>query len=148
MIRMLVFATLCFFGLGAPAWAAAIQIDDLQAHVDNTENRLEVFMVISNTSAATDTLYAVKSKAAATTRLSVSSEEEERALESAGQEGKEAIAIEVRPNEPVTLHEEGTHIEMRGLKSPLKEGEVVALTLFFENAGPVKVKATIVEEEE
>jgi len=37
----------------------------------------------------------------------------------------------------------GTHLMLTGLKAPLKEGDVLTLTLTFETAGPLTVEAPI-----
>jgi len=52
--------------------------------------------------------------------------------------GGEGIAV--KPGETVALAPGGVHIMFVGLKSPLKAGERVPLTLEFRNAGPVDVE--------
>ena len=53
----------------------------------------------------------------------------------------EAIVLE--PNEPVSLRPNGTHLMVFGLKQPLKEGDMMPLTLQFEKAGAAKIEAMI-----
>ena len=76
MIKKFALAAVCAIGLASPAFAASIQIDDAEAIFEADENTFEVFMTITNSGAAADTLYAVKSKVAKSSRLNVSSIEE------------------------------------------------------------------------
>jgi len=52
-------------------------------------------------------------------------------------------AIDLEPNQPVTLEPGGMHLMVVGLKQPLKEGDMFPLTLKFEKAGEIKVEAKI-----
>ncbi len=52
-------------------------------------------------------------------------------------------AIDVNPDEPVTLEPGGFHVMLIGLKEKLKEGEALPLTLTFEKAGEVTVDVPI-----
>jgi copper(I)-binding protein len=51
--------------------------------------------------------------------------------------------IDVKPGETHVLKPMGEHIMLFNLKHPLKEGDVVDLTLNFEKAGPIAVKAPV-----
>ncbi len=148
MIKKLALAAACAIGLAAPAYAASIQIDDAEAIFEADENTFEVFMTITNSGATADTLYAVKSKIAKSSRLNVSSIEEEHALSAKGEEGVQATALPVEPGQPLILSEEGAHIVLEDVKAQVEEGETIILTLFFENAGPIKVKAMVKAEKE
>jgi len=51
--------------------------------------------------------------------------------------------LEIKPGATVALKPGGYHVMLMELKQPLKEGETVPLTLRFEKAGSVDVKASI-----
>jgi hypothetical protein len=52
-------------------------------------------------------------------------------------------AIDFKPGETLVLKPMGDHIMLFNLKQPLKEGDTVDLTLTFEKAGPIAVKAGV-----
>ena len=54
-----------------------------------------------------------------------------------------ADAIEVPANGMLEMKPGGYHIMLMGLARPLKEGDEIELTLTFEKAGEVKVKAKV-----
>ena len=141
-------AAVCAIGLASPASAASIQIADAEAIFEADENTFEVFMTITNIGATADSLYAVKSNIAKSSRLNVSSIEEEHALEAKGEEAIQATALPVEPGQPLVLSDEGAHIVLEDVKTQVEEGETIVITLFFENAGAIKVKAMVIEEEE
>ncbi len=148
MIKKLALAAVCAIGLASQTYAATIQIDDAEAIFEADENTFEVFMTITNSGATADTLYAVKSKIAKSSRLNVSSIEEEHALSAKGEEAVQATALPVEPGQPLILSDEGAHIVLEGVKTEVEEGKTITLTLFFENAGPIEVKAIVKAEEE
>ncbi len=147
MIKKLALAAVCAFGLASPTYAASIQINDAEAIFEADENRFEVFMKITNSGATADTLYAVKSKVAKSSRLNVSSIEQEHSLEAKGKDAVQTTALSVEPGQPLILSDEGAHIVLEDVKKKVKEGETFSLRLFFENAGPVKVKVMVKAEE-
>jgi hypothetical protein len=51
--------------------------------------------------------------------------------------------IDLKPGETHLLKPMGEHIMLFNLKHPLKEGDLVDLTLNFEKAGPIEVKAKV-----
>ncbi len=148
MIKKLALAAVCAFGLASPAYAASIQIGDAEAVFEADENTFEVFMTITNSGATADMLYAVKSKIAKSSRLNLSSIEEEHTLAAKGQEAVQATALPVEPGQPLVLSDEGAHIVLEDVKTQVEEGETLMVTLFFENAGPIKVKAMVKAEKE
>ncbi len=148
MMKKLALAAVCAIGLASPAFAASIQIDDAEAIFEADANTFEVFMTITNSGTTTDSLYAAKSKIAKSSRLNVSGIEEEHALAAKGEEAVQATALPVEPGQPLILSDEGAHIVLEGVKTEVEEGETIVLTLFFENAGPIKVKAMVKAEEE
>jgi copper(I)-binding protein len=52
-------------------------------------------------------------------------------------------AIAIRPGASVVLKPGGYHLMMMDLKAPLKEGDLLKLTLVFEKAGEIEVEATV-----
>jgi copper(I)-binding protein len=52
-------------------------------------------------------------------------------------------AIDLKPGETLVLKPMADHIMLFNLKQPLKEGDTVDLTLTFEKAGPIAVKAGV-----
>jgi copper(I)-binding protein len=143
MIKKLALAAVCAIGLASPAYAASIQVTHAEAFFEADDNRFEVFMTITNSGATADTLYAVKSKVAKSSSLNVSSlEEEEKGLESI-----QTTTLSVKPGQPLVLSEEGAHIQLEEVKTQVEVGETMMVTLFFENAGPIKVKVMVKAEE-
>ncbi len=51
--------------------------------------------------------------------------------------------IDLKPGSSHVLAPMGEHIMLLGLKQPLKEGDLVKLTLTFANAGPIEVEASV-----
>jgi copper(I)-binding protein len=56
---------------------------------------------------------------------------------------RQVDAIEVKPGAMVTLAPGGLHVMLVGLKQPLKQGDKVPMTLWFEKAGKVEVQLAI-----
>jgi copper(I)-binding protein len=56
---------------------------------------------------------------------------------------REVEAIEVKPGEAATLEPGGFHVMLMGLKEPLTAGDVLPLTLIFEQAGEVTLEVPI-----
>lgn len=52
-------------------------------------------------------------------------------------------AIALKPGDSVVLGPQGDHLMLMDLKAPLKEGDLVKLTLTFEKAGPIEVEASV-----
>ncbi len=51
--------------------------------------------------------------------------------------------IDLKPGESVILKPMASHVMLFDLKQPLKEGDLVKLTLTFAKAGPIEVEGTI-----
>lgn len=51
--------------------------------------------------------------------------------------------VAVRAGKSIILNPHGFHVMLIGLRSPLKEGEILPLTLVFERAGEITIEATI-----
>jgi copper(I)-binding protein len=52
-------------------------------------------------------------------------------------------AVAVPAGKSVVLKPGGYHVMLMDLKQPLKEGDLLNLTLVFEKAGPIEVEATV-----
>lgn len=52
-------------------------------------------------------------------------------------------SLDLEPGKSRVLKPSGEHIMMFDLKQPLKEGDLVKLTLVFEKAGPIEVEASV-----
>jgi copper(I)-binding protein len=131
----------------APALAGSIEVDEVRAVVEmeNGESAAALFMTITNNGNRSDRLYAAKSKVARTAELRAEGHEDDRVL-AAGDGGHRhatAVAFEVKPGERLELRDGGQHVMLHDLRSDLQVGDVVAVTLFFEEAGPVKITANV-----
>lgn len=51
--------------------------------------------------------------------------------------------VDIPAGKSVVLNPRGYHMMLIGLKSPLKEGDILPLTLLFERAGEVTIEASI-----
>lgn len=51
--------------------------------------------------------------------------------------------IALKPGTSIVLQPSGDHVMLMDLKAPLKEGDLVKMTLTFEKAGPIEVEATV-----
>ncbi len=52
-------------------------------------------------------------------------------------------ALDLKPGESHILKPAGEHMMLFDLKQPLKEGDLVKLTLVFEKAGPIEVEGSV-----
>jgi len=112
--------------------------------MEGTTDRGDLFMSITNNGSAPDRLYAVKAKKIAKKAVLEAGSEEEVL---AGEE-KQTASLEIKPGETQVLSEEGAHVELFGLKAPLKVGDTFEATLYFETAGKVKTTVTVKKEED
>lgn len=92
------------------------------------------FLTIENTGAVADRLVSATSTVAAKTQI------HEMAMEGEVMKMRELTeGIEIPAGETVVLAPGGLHIMFIGLKQAFVEGETIAVTLTFENAGSVEV---------
>ena len=94
------------------------------------------FLKIQNQGGA-DRLLAASSSAAGMVQL------HSMAMDGNVMKMREVEAIELPAGKTVELKPGGLHLMLMGLKSPLKEGSKVPLTLKFEKAGEVKVEVPV-----
>jgi len=130
-------------GLTNPAPAADFSVGDLtvsnvwsRASAGGAKNGV-VYLMIANKGSETDRL--VKASSPASKMVSLHTTKMEGDIMK--MEPVEAIAVE--PGKPVMLKPGGLHVMLMGLKAPLKEGEMIAVTLTFEKAGSVEVKSMV-----
>ena len=94
------------------------------------------FLKIQNVGGA-DRLLSASSSAAGMVQLHTMS------MEGDVMKMREVEAIDLPAGKTVELRPGGLHLMLMGLKSPLKEGSKVPLTLKFEKAGEVKVEVPV-----
>lgn len=125
------------------ARAGSIDVDDARAEMmEGQTARGDIFMKITNTGDAADRLYAVRTRVAERAALETESEDEVVAGRTA-----ETASLLIKPGETVSLSEDGPHIELFGLSKEFETGESFVATLFFEQAGRIKVTVTVEEED-
>ncbi len=95
------------------------------------------YFELVNNGEAVDRLIAVKTDAAKRPELHT------HMMENNVMKMRQVDGIEVAPGTPTVLKPGGPHVMLMGLKAPLKEGEMLALTLTFEKAGDVNVMVPI-----
>ncbi len=145
-MKKLVLALAASVALTFPAIAGTIQIDDAVAHIEEGGREADVFMEITNSGDTPDMLYAVKTKAANSVKLRVEGHDAEEAMEAAGETATTSMALEVALG-ATSFDEDGSHIKLDDLTASFEEGDTFTVTLFFEQAGPVKVEVTVTAEE-
>jgi len=96
-----------------------------------------VYLTIANKGSETDRLVKVASPVAKMAELHISR------MEGNVMKMEPVEAIVAEPGKTATLKPGGLHIMLMSLKAPLKEGEMFPVTLTFEKAGSVEVKAMV-----
>jgi len=95
------------------------------------------FLTIRNAGAKADKLVGVASPAAGTAEI------HSMAMEGNVMRMHPVVALDVPPGSTVALRPGGFHLMLFDLKQPLRAGDVVPLTLTFENAGPIVVNVEV-----
>jgi copper(I)-binding protein len=95
------------------------------------------FLEIKTDKNTSDRLIGISSPAASRAEVHSSS------MEGGIMKMRHLTGIDLKPGETHILKPMGEHIMLFNLKHPLKEGDLVDLTLNFEKAGPIAVKATV-----
>jgi len=96
-----------------------------------------VFMTIENKGREADRLLSASSPAAGIVEI------HEMKMANGMMQMREVTGLEIKPGATVELKPGGYHVMLMDLKAPLKQGESVPVTLKFEKAGAVEVKASI-----
>jgi len=138
MFNRLVFILIALVGFSTPSLAQSIIVEKAWAESEDADSA-DVFFIIKNTGSAKDRLYAVKTKVAKKAALESGVDKEEGKEE----DHKEVLGFEVPAGGTLTFGEGGLHVEMTGLKEKLAPGSKFKATLFFEEAGPIKVEVTV-----
>lgn len=96
-----------------------------------------VYFTMMNHGAEPDRLVAAASDASASASLHQTSMENGVATMS------EVPSLDLPPGGQVKLEPGGNHVMLMGLKSPLKQGDTIHLTLTFERAGDIVVEVPV-----
>jgi periplasmic copper chaperone A len=75
--------------------------------------------------------------------LSESAEIHQTSMADGQMQMRQIDALDIPANGEIKLEPGGMHLMLIGLKQPLKEGEVIPLTLEFERAGTLQVQAPV-----
>ncbi len=137
-----VFVAVVFVAGGlSPAWAAepTIQITHpwARASASAMVKVGGVFLDIKNTGTTDDRLLSVSCEAAAMTQL------HSTASENGVMTMRQSDGFDVRAGQSLVLKPGGNHVMLMGLKTPLKNGGTVVVTLTFAKAGAVTVAVPI-----
>jgi copper(I)-binding protein len=98
-----------------------------------------VYFSIMNHGASDDTLVSVTTPAADHAAV------HETTMENDVMKMAEVERLVIPAGSTVDLKPAATHVMLTGLKTPLKEGETVSLTLTFEKSGEVKIDVPVVD---
>ena len=115
-----------------------IRIDDAWARATPPSAKTgAIYLTITNTGSAPDTLQSVSSPAADKTEL------HQMKMDNGVMKMTAVPSITIPPGKSVVLAPNGYHVMLVGLKSPLKEGGTVPVTLSFAHAGQQQAMAAI-----
>ena len=123
-----------------PAWADSdgIKIDEAWARATpGVAKTAAIYLTITNTGTAPDTLEAVSTPAAEHADL------HEDKMANGVMQMRSVKTLTIEPGKSVVLQPSTNHIMLTGLKAPLKEGQTVPLTLTFDHAGKQQVTAAV-----
>ena len=95
------------------------------------------FAEVSVGDGAADTLVSASSPVAG--RVEVHSMTEEDGI----MKMRRLDTLAIAPGKPVVLSPAGNHIMLFDLKQPLKDGDLIQVTLVFEKAGPITIDASV-----
>lgn len=126
--------------IAAPAWAnsSGIKIDQAWARATPGAAKTgAIYMTITNTGTAPDTLQSVSTPAATAADL------HQMTMNGNVMEMRPVGPLTIDPGKSVVLAPNGYHLMLTGLKAPLKEGQTVPVTLTFAHAGAQQVTASI-----
>ena len=131
-------ALLSFSALAADVQLKSLDIRQPFARATPASARTAaVFMTIENKGKEADRLLSASSPAAGIVEI------HEMKMAGGMMQMREVNGLEIKPGATVELKPGGYHVMLMDLKAPLKEGESVPVTLKFEKAGTVEVKASI-----
>ncbi len=96
-----------------------------------------VYMTIENKGKEADRLVSGSSPTAGMVQI------HEMKMDGGTMQMREIDGLDLKPGATVELKPGGYHVMLMDLKKPLKEGETVPLTLKFEKAGSIDIKAAV-----
>ncbi len=124
-------------GFAAPAFAHSYKLGTVEiGHVwapPSTEEGASIYGPLFQSGATPDRLIAASSPAGDAVVL-----QDQHGVARGWGDG-----LELKTGEPVSLASFGDHLEVTGLKHPLKEGDSFPLTLKFEDAGSITVDVLV-----
>jgi copper(I)-binding protein len=142
--RFFVVLLLAGFGAGQTALADQTAGAELQVHHPWARASLgahqtgAAYFTLVNFGSAADRLIAISTPAAERAQLHGHTMDDQGVMKMRPVDG-----IEVPPKSETSLEPGGLHVMLMGLRAPLKEGESIAMTLRFEQAGEIDVTVTI-----
>lgn len=122
-----------FLGMISSALSADIEISNVSSEFEGTDE-LAIFMQINNASEYDDVLFSVKANIEADVEMETGATEGEHA---------EASGFEIAAGETLQLSDDGAHIALHEFPVAPKSGDVIELTLYFEEAGEMTVSVTV-----
>lgn len=131
----------CAALVALPAFAHdGVHITDPYARVNGAIGATgAIFLQIENHADVDERLLDAKSDVAEKVELHTHSATADGVMQMRAIEGGIAIA----PLQGHDLKRGGDHIMLMGLKQPLKDGDIISLTLIFEHAGEVQIKVPV-----
>ena len=133
-----VLSTAALLGVCASATLADVVVTDAYARSSNAKAGA-AFMVIENTGDAADHLLEVRSEAAARVELHTHRMSADGVMSMVHVEDGFALA----PGKTLVLERGGDHVMFMGLTAPWADGDSVAVTLVFEQAGAVEIEVPV-----
>ena len=101
------------------------------------QDQTQVFMDLDNTDQATHTLIAATSPVSKQTQL-------HKTITTNGERSMQQVnRIAIRSHADRDLHQGGFHVMLIGLKDQLKAGEIIPITLVFEDGSDLLIKAKV-----
>ncbi len=136
---LLTIASAISFARAAEVQAGALTIRDVWARATPPGSTVgAAYLTVENRGAAGDRLLRAESPLAQSVQL-------HRTVEENGMATMRPLQhAAIPPGGALAMQPGGAHMMLMGLSAALKAGATLPLTLFFEEAGPVTVEATIV----
>lgn len=108
-----------------------------RASAVSTAKAGSVYLTVVNHGAETDRLVGVRSDAAESAAIHQTAED------NGVMTMREVTALDLAPGATQEFQPGGTHIMLTGLKSPLRQGDMLHLTLVFEKTGEISIDVPI-----
>ena len=119
------------------AWAHSFKLGNIAVGhawgLPSSSGETQVFMPLFNSGSSEDALISAKSDIAANIELRLSNDYNQTA---------ETLFV-LAPNNPIPMRPTARHLRLLGLKNPLKNGDIIDLTLKFAKAGEIKISIHI-----